>query len=80
MIITCKRVSQTASDFIEGPTTLWQRTKLRLHLIICKHCRRYLRHLRLVIGVTRAMAPREEPTDAEIDALVGRLIQSNSST
>ena len=72
-MITCKDVSDTASDYLEGPTTFFQRLHLRLHLAICKHCRRYAKQLRLTSEVAQKISEPQEPTDAEIDSLIEKL-------
>lgn len=74
MILTCKHVCEHASDFIDGAASLRQRLLLRLHLFLCKHCRRYLRQFRTVIGIVPKLATRDTPSDEEIDRLVARLM------
>lgn len=73
MLLTCKQVSDTASDFLEGPTTLTQHIKLRLHLTICIHCRRYLKQLRLSMGVVSNSARAPTPSKEDIEMLVSQL-------
>ena len=72
-MITCKDVSDLASDYLEGPITFVQRFRFRLHLIMCKHCRRYLTQLKLSIGVAQKISQPSQPTDEEIEALVEKL-------
>jgi len=72
-VLTCKDVSDTASNYLEGPTVFVQRFRFRLHLILCKHCRRYLTQLRLSIDVAQKISRPSEPTDEEIEALVEKL-------
>jgi hypothetical protein len=73
MLLTCKQVSDTASDLLEDPTTLTQRIKLRLHLMICIHCRRYLKQLRLAIGVVSNSGSAPAPSKEEFETLVSQL-------
>ena len=75
-LITCKDITETASDYIEGPNTFGQRFWFRLHLLMCRHCRRYLQQLQTAIGVARELPVDHEPTDAEIDQLVEKLKSS----
>jgi predicted anti-sigma-YlaC factor YlaD len=75
-VITCKDISDTASDYLEGPTTLLQRLHLRLHLTMCKHCRRYVKQLKLTSDVASKIPGPPEPTDEEIEALIQKLQQS----
>jgi len=72
-VITCKDVSDTASDYLDGPTTLLQRFSLRLHLIMCVKCRRYMRQLKLASGLAKKITVPFEPTDEEIEFLVQKL-------
>ena len=74
MKITCRHVYENASDYIEGPVSPSRRALLFIHLVICKHCRRYLHQLRLTIGIAARIPPLHEPTEAEIDALAHRLL------
>ena len=73
-MLTCKDVSDAASDYLEGPTTFVQRFSFRLHLTMCKHCRRYITQLRLSIDVAQKISQPSKPTDEEIEALVEKLI------
>ena len=72
-MLTCKQVSDTASDLLEGPTTLTQRIKLRLHVMICKYCRRYLEQLRLSMGVVSKSGSAPAPSKEDIETLVSKL-------
>ena len=74
-MMTCKHVYEHASDYLDGPVSFAERLSLLVHLVICKHCRRYLGQLRLAVGLAARIPPEEEPGDAEIDALVQRLIR-----
>ena len=72
-MFTCRDVSDKASDYLEGPTTFMQRLHFQLHLIICVHCRRYFRQLRLTSAVAGQISELTEPSDEEIESLVRRL-------
>ncbi len=72
-LLTCRQITDTASDYLEGPVTLTRRLSLSMHLLMCKHCRRYFRQLELTRGVAARATQSSEPTDAEIETLVGRL-------
>ncbi len=74
-MLTCKQVCESASEAIEGNQALTHRLWLRLHLIICKHCRRYLLQMKIAIGTTARLPLPAPLTEAEIDLLVERLRQ-----
>ena len=74
--ITCKHVYEHASDYLDGPVSPWQRFLLFVHLVICKHCRRYIAQLKIVVGIAARIPPAEVPSEAEIDALARRLLDA----
>ncbi len=44
-MLTCKEVSQLASKAQDEPLTLKERLQLRIHLLICSLCARYVKQL-----------------------------------
>lgn len=72
-MFTCKDVSDTASDYLEGPTTFLQRLRLRAHLLMCVHCRRYFRQFELTSAVAKKITSPREPSDEEIESLLQKL-------
>jgi anti-sigma factor RsiW len=64
-MLTCRELVHTrASDYIDSQLNWRQRAGVRLHLLICDHCRRFVRQLELV---RRILARRPEPPVAEAD-------------
>jgi len=45
---TCQQVSRLQSDALDQPLSLPKRFGLRLHLLVCKWCRRYGRQIRFL--------------------------------
>ncbi|XOV88216.1 MAG: anti-sigma factor [Pseudomonadota bacterium] len=75
-MLTCKEVCENASDAIEEKPGFSRRLGLGLHLLICKHCRRFLRQLRVATSAVASLPEPGQPTEAEIDLLIARLRQS----
>ena len=44
-MLSCKQASQLISASLDRPLTLSERIVLRLHLIICKYCKRFSQQL-----------------------------------
>ena len=44
-MLSCKQASQFISASLDRPLTLSERIVLRLHLIICKYCKRFSQQL-----------------------------------
>lgn len=52
---SCKQIIELASSHLETPLPRWQRWQLKLHLLICRHCRRYMKQLRFLQRVSITM-------------------------
>lgn len=68
---TCREVHELASALQDGRLRLRARIELRMHLLLCIHCRRYVRHLRLL---ARGLAIRGRTSTAPAD-FVERVIE-----
>ena len=44
-MLTCKQASQFISQSLDRPLTLRERLALKLHLFICKYCKRFSQQL-----------------------------------
>lgn len=47
-MLTCKEASHLASKSLDAPLSWRERAGLRLHLMFCRLCRRYVRDLRFL--------------------------------
>jgi len=47
-MLSCKDVTDLASKSLDAPLTWRQRCGMRLHLLFCRLCRRYVRNLRFL--------------------------------
>ena len=47
-MINCKQATQLVSNGIDQSLGLPQRMGLKLHLLICRYCRNYARHLHFI--------------------------------
>jgi len=48
LLPTCRQVSRLQSDLLDQPLSLPKRIGLRLHLLVCKWCRRYGKQIRFL--------------------------------
>ncbi len=78
-MLTCRDVCDNATRHIEGPTGFADRFALRLHLLLCRECRRFMRQFRMMIGAAEQLNELPGPTDEEIDALVNKLAMYRKS-
>jgi hypothetical protein len=62
-MLTCRDVTELATEYQERALPLRRRLGMRLHLLMCGACRRYLAQLRTVAAALRRLPP-EAPPDA----------------
>lgn len=65
-MLNCRDISERASDFLEAALPLRIRLQIRMHLLMCRFCREYVRQMALVVR-TLGRLPRPEP-DARAQA------------
>lgn len=76
-MLTCRELVQIhASDYLDSQLNWRQRLGVRFHLLICDHCRLFIKQLRLLRGVL-ALRPGPVPAAAEISAVAERLYQQH---
>ncbi|MBL8593700.1 MAG: zf-HC2 domain-containing protein [Devosia sp.] len=59
MMLKCREVSELASRYVDHDLGMMTRAQIRLHLMMCKHCTRYVRQLRQTVALLSEIAPRE---------------------
>jgi predicted anti-sigma-YlaC factor YlaD len=55
-MLSCRQVTSLASDYLDGALPGRTRFAVRLHLLMCWMCRRYVRQLELTTKVLRRLA------------------------
>ncbi|PWB30193.1 anti-sigma factor [Pseudomonas sp. SDI] len=63
-MLSCKELVACASDYLDGQQGFAQYLRTRQHLLLCRHCRRFIRQLRLTQATLRAL-PQAPVDDAE---------------
>ncbi|CAK9890682.1 MULTISPECIES: anti-sigma factor family protein [Pseudomonas] len=69
-MLSCKELVARSSDYLDEQLTLGERLMVRQHLLFCRHCRRFLKQMRVAQATVRALP--EAPV-VESDALAERL-------
>lgn len=65
-MLSCKQVAGLASDYLDNNTPLkWQ---IRLHLLMCANCRRFVKHLDITRKVSASLAAEVPNTETIADA------------
>lgn len=77
-MLRCSEVARLcASDDIGGAR--WKtRTAVRVHLLMCRHCRRYVRELRRIGAAVRALSRDDDNEVERNEALLRRVLRDST--
>jgi anti-sigma factor RsiW len=70
---TCREVYEEASDLLDGQLPLLSRLEMRMHLLLCVHCRRYVRHLRLLVQCLAVRGRLSTPPAGFVERVIEHL-------
>jgi anti-sigma factor RsiW len=75
--VNCRHAIERFGDYADGELTLAARWRLRLHLWICGHCRRYLRSYRATIAAEKSAFESDAETSNSVpDDLVESILSA----
>lgn len=52
-MLMCRDLARIASDYIDGELTTKEKLSVRIHLMMCRHCRSFIGNLRASIALMR---------------------------
>ncbi len=70
-MLTCKQLTEIVTDYLEGRLSLMQRLRFQMHLGMCRHCRAYVRSMRMTIKILGEL-PHESPPPEVLNELLAR--------
>lgn len=62
--MTCKELTKLITDFLEGHLSFGEWIRFQLHIGMCRHCRAYLRQMRMTIRTVGQIAA--DPISPEV--------------
>lgn len=67
-MLNCHDLTELVTDYLEGRLPLMKRLELQLHLGMCRHCRAYLRQMRVTVQTLGRLpdTPMPEPIRDEL--------------
>jgi len=68
-MLTCKQITELVTDYVEGDLSLLDRLRFQLHLGMCRHCRAYVRQMKLTAKALRRLPAPELPSRVEQELL-----------
>ena len=48
-MFNCKEITEQSDGYMTGDLGFYRKLQIRLHLMMCRHCRRYVRQANLLI-------------------------------
>lgn len=69
-MLRCRDVEQQASEYLDQELTPLLQLRFRMHLLICRNCRRYIQQLRLTVSSLKQLKPAPL---SDTDALVEKM-------
>ena len=76
-MLNCKQVATLASEYIDGHTDTGLNWKIRMHLLMCSHCRRFIRHLKITNRVARSVLA--ETQDKDVDEVLKKIKEASQN-
>jgi len=70
-MLTCRQMTELVTDYLEGRLSWKDRFRFQLHLGTCRHCREYVREMKVAVRTLGRLPPVEIPP-ATMDALMER--------
>jgi predicted anti-sigma-YlaC factor YlaD len=67
--MNCREITELVTDYLEGRLSLGQRLRFQLHLGSCRHCRAYLRQMRMTVRMAGRLADEPVPPAIEVELL-----------
>lgn len=76
-MLRCRELVEQADAYLADDLTKWQRIQFRLHLAVCRHCRRYVRQLKTTQKVSQQQVLMMQTTDQQVEDIWTKLQQQD---
>jgi anti-sigma factor RsiW len=74
-MLKCLEVVEHADAYLADELTKWQRIQFRVHLAVCRHCRRYVRQLKMTQKLSQRQILTMQTTDQQVEDIWAKLQQ-----
>jgi len=76
-VLTCREVTEMANDYLDRNLNWLARVQFRLHLMMCRHCQRYVDQLAKTIMLLRRS--KSEPPNSEMEDKLAEIFRAGGS-
>lgn len=70
-MLKCRALVENADQLLDGAVNRRQRLAMKMHLLMCRHCRRYVRQLGALLRAIPFM--HRKASDAEVAEVMDRI-------
>ncbi len=74
-MLTCKDINEMAGDYLSGDLTVMKRISFKLHLMVCKHCNRYVSQLKIALASLKRMSGHSDSGELCSEEEVNKTLQ-----
>ncbi len=76
-MLSCREVVRDTDLLLAGELAWHRRLSLKMHALMCRHCRRYMLQLRVLIRAVPYMHARA--SDEEVSEIMGHICSSENT-
>lgn len=79
-MLMCRDMAKSASEYIDGDLGMTKRLSIRMHLLMCRHCRLFVRNLRNSVALIQIHSRAQTDDDyiRRVNAEIGRMLADGS--
>ncbi len=75
-MISCRDIAKLSSQYLDQDLPLMTRMRIKIHLMMCVHCHRFMKQLQATINAVKHLK-EPEITHPDIDNQVANLLQQH---
>jgi predicted anti-sigma-YlaC factor YlaD len=74
-MLSCKHIVDLGTDYLDQELGFWKKAEMKMHLMICGHCRRYIKQLKQSIAMLSRWRLKQ-PTQEQLEQLKSKYQQT----
>jgi len=82
-MLSCKDISHLTSELLDNKLSFSMRVKVKLHLLMCHSCRRFVKQMRTTVDTIKQLKPtkpKEEEVNQQVEKIMTAIKDVDSET
>ncbi|GAA4345512.1 zf-HC2 domain-containing protein [Kangiella taiwanensis] len=67
-MLSCKHTIAQGTDYLDKELSFWRKVEMKMHLMICVNCRRYVKQLKQTV-VMLSKGQFKQPSEQQVEQL-----------